>query len=97
MENTIEKFITELKELFDAEEEFYIVVDEEYNAIEYNDTANRLSGEACKYLICSDGRVNYHNRAKIENEGFKIYPGDKDSFGWLVGVIERNNRKLLFG
>ena len=94
---SMDNFIGQLKELFDAEESFYVVVDEEYDCVEYNETANNLSTQACEYLIYSDGRVNYRNKQKLEDAGFKVYPGDKDSFGWLVGVIERNNRTLTFG
>ena len=97
MKNNFNDFVANLKELFDADESFCTVIDEELDSVEYNETANNLSTDACKYLICSDGRVNYNNKRILENNGFKVYPGDKDSFGWLVGVIERNDRKLVFG
>lgn len=97
MENTFNNFIKELKELFDSEEDFCTIIDEGLDLVEYNDEANRLSGDACKYLITYDGDVDYKNKRILESNGFKVYPGESDSFGWLTGVIERNNRKLVFG
>lgn len=97
MENTFDNFIKELKELFDAEKDFRTIIDESLDLVEYNDEANRLAGDACEYLITSDGDVNYKNIRILEFYGFKVYPGESDSFGWLTGVIERNNRKLVFG
>ena len=99
MENTFENFITELKEMFDSKDDFYCVqedVDGIKNTI-YSQLALKLSSNACEYLITSNGNVNYDNKKILEDNGFKIYPGEKDSFGWLTGIIERNNRKLIFG
>lgn len=97
MENTFDNFIIQLKELFDAEEDFCTTIDNSLDLVEYNEEAQRLSGTACEYLITSDGDVNYKNKRILEFYGFKVYPGETDSFGWLTGIIERNNRKLVFG
>lgn len=97
MENTFENFIIKLKELFDAKDDFYTIIDKGHKLVEYNTEANELSLEACEYLICSDGSVNYSNKKILENNGFKVYPKEKDSFGWLVGAIGKNNRELIFG
>ena len=94
MENTFENFITQLKELFDAKDDFSTVNN---GSIKYNEEANKLSAEACEYLISSDGSVNYLNKKILEENGFKVYPKEKDLFGWLIGAIRRNNRELMFG
>ena len=93
----MENFVLKLKEMFDAEENFYITVkDSDDEHIEYSKLAKELEVEACEYLI-TNGMVNYCNKKLLEDNGFKVYPGEKDSFGWVTGVIERNNRKLIFG
>ena len=99
MENTFENFIKKLKEMFDAKEDFYETVKDscDNNYVEYSDLAKDMEYEACKYLIKSNGGVNYTNKSILEENGFKVYPGEQDSFGWLTGVIERNNRQLVFG
>lgn len=48
-------------------------------------------------LITSNGYCNYKNMRILEQKGFEIYPGEKDSFGWLIGCIQKNDRVLVFG
>ena len=99
MENTFNNFIKRLKEMFDSNENFYeIIEDLDGNKdTKYSDLAIELECDACKYLIRGNGQINYERKNILEENGFKVYPGDKDSFGWLTGVIERNDRKLVFG
>ena len=43
---------------------------------------------------------NYENIQLLKNAGYKVYPGERDSFGWLTGWIDMKQRKgkqILFG
>lgn len=48
-------------------------------------------------LISSGGRVNYKNKKELENNGYKVFPGEKDSFGWLTGCIATKKGIVVFG
>jgi len=57
-----------------------------------------INGLACNLFITPYGEIN---RAQInEFEKFapcKIYPVERDSFGWLIGGIKYNDKKFTFG
>jgi hypothetical protein len=52
-----------------------------------------------RLFITSGGGVNYANKFKAEEDyNVRIYPGEKDSFGWLTGVYEIAMRlRVVFG
>lgn len=40
-------------------------------------------------FISDDGTPNYKNIREIRNQGFKVYPTESDSFGWLMAACEK--------
>jgi hypothetical protein len=52
---------------------------------------------ADKCLIDDKGYPHTDNIDKVINEGFSIYPGEKDRFGWLTGCIELSKGIIVFG
>ena len=40
-------------------------------------------------FIDDDGSPNYGNIREIRNHGFKVYPTETDSFGWLMAACEK--------
>jgi hypothetical protein len=58
----------------------------------------RISGLACTLFIRNNGRINYAQVNEFEKYApCKIYPVEQDSFGWLIGCIQYNDRKYYFG
>lgn len=49
---------------------------------------------ANKYLTGDD---NYYPMKYIKDAGFDIYPGEQDSFGWLIGCIKLKRGIIVFG
>ena len=48
--------------------------------------------DLCRDLfINNDGTPNYKNILEIQNQGFKIYPTESDSFGWLMAACEKTS------
>ena len=46
--------------------------------------------DLCLDLFISDnGTPNYSNIHEIRNHGFKVYPTESDSFGWLMAACEK--------
>lgn len=50
-------------------------------------------------LISNGGRCNWVNIKALQQHGFDIYAGEKDSFGWLTGCIgfPDGERVLVYG
>ena len=42
-------------------------------------------------FIDDDGTPNYSNIHEIRNRGFKVYPTESDSFGWLMAACENTS------
>lgn len=42
-------------------------------------------------FIDDDGTPNYENIREIRNHGFKVYPTEYDSFGWLMVACEKTS------
>lgn len=43
----------------------------------------------CDLFINGSGGPNYKNIREIRNHGFKVYPTESDSFGWLMAACEK--------
>ena len=52
-----------------------------------------------EYLITENGTPNLDNIKKLRNFGYRVFPGEKDGFGWLTGCVQKNgdSRILVFG
>lgn len=48
-------------------------------------------------LIDNQGGVRYDVINYLECYDYKVYPGERDSFGWLSGVCEYKGYKIVFG
>jgi len=43
------------------------------------------------------GQDRYFNMEYIKKNGFNIFPGEVDRFGWLTGCIQLKNGIIVFG
>ena len=46
-------------------------------------------------FINGSGSPNYKNIREIRNHGFKVYPTDSDSFGWLMAACENTSTHAI--
>lgn len=57
-----------------------------------------INGLACSLFITSGGGINLAQVNEFEKYApCKIYPVEKDSFGWLIGGIDYNDKNFTFG
>ena len=89
----MENFINDLNKLFQAD--FGSVSSN--GSIQYTDEATRMIGLCNDYLIDDDGTCNWRNIETLRQHGYRVYAGEKDSFGWLTGCVEKDGRILVFG
>lgn len=52
---------------------------------------------ACEALICTSGRPNFLNHGALVKHGYRVTCGEKDSFGWLTGVIHTPKGRIVYG
>ncbi|WP_257292727.1 hypothetical protein [Endozoicomonas sp. ONNA1] len=48
-------------------------------------------------VLIKQGKPNGFSMAVLEKLGFKIGPGETDSFGWLSGIIYTSKGKYVYG
>lgn len=49
-------------------------------------------------LLATPPSPSYEYRKKLKEYKIECYPGEKDSFGWLVGILELpSGRLIVFG
>ena len=94
----MENFIKSLEEIMTDDKH---QVDPETHILVESEEVNNLISMACQLLIEENGGVNYSQMTKLRNAGYRVYPGEKDGFGWLSGCIEKQGNKqrkiLVFG
>jgi hypothetical protein len=76
--------------------------DESLNTLSDSEFHSNPLISAVKYLadIClidNDGNPNSDNINEVSKNGFPIYPGEKDRFGWLTGCIDIKDKTIVFG
>lgn len=89
----MEELINVLNQMFDEPLKIGIVEypeDPKYLYFkEDNDTYQKAVGLCCDLLITAGGQCNWDNIRTLRDNGFRVFPGDKDSFGWLIGCIQK--------
>lgn len=59
--------------------------------------ADLAENEACGELITGSGDCNWKRIRQLRNEGYRVYAGDEDSFGWVTGCIQKDDKVLVYG
>ena len=79
--------------------------------IDYDDTIDIINGYylpehplvnaaifmANEYLFGDDGHIIRKNIDEVIRNGFPIYAGEMDRFGWVTGIIELSGGIIIFG
>ena len=53
--------------------------------------------QAYDQLITSEGACNWDNISTLKENGYNVFPGDQDSFGWLTGCIRTKKGIIVYG
>lgn len=90
-----------MEELMKALEELFTStnVEVEDDCFQSGELVDRVEGLCCEELITSNGGCNWANIKILRENGYDVFAGDKDSFGWLTGCVQRkgDNRILVYG
>jgi len=58
---------------------------------------SKISNLACETLIDAHGRVDWANVDKLNSISCSVSPGERDSFGWLTGLLHCKQGTIVFG
>ena len=95
-----------MKSLLNALEKLYSVQGNSYECeydgnvyFENNDIVNEAISLCDEKLIANGGLCNWDNIRILRNNGYRVYAGEKDGFGWLTGCVQKNDdpRILVYG
>ena len=89
----MELLLKQLEELFNQQNNHY-TDDDGWVYFKDNELYNEVVGLCCELLIANNGRCNWDNIIYLRNNGYSVFAGDKDSFGWLIGCIRKNDDPL---
>lgn len=86
--------LTQLEELFNQEDNY--IVDEDDGCAYFKDSElyKEVNNSCCEVLITSNGQCDWGNIAILRNNGYRVFAGEWDSFGWLIGCIRKNDDPL---
>lgn len=62
-------------------------------ALELINEAEALGNE----VLIIDGKCNWDNHTILKDNGFNVFPGERDRFGWLTGCIQTKKGIIMFG
>jgi hypothetical protein len=70
--------------------------DSYFNDCDIKEEAEELCNE---HLITKFGGCNWDNINILRNNGYLVFAGEKDSFGWLTGCVKKkgDRRVLVYG
>lgn len=54
-------------------------------------------GYADEFLVTDGGQCAWENHAALKAEGYDVFPGERDRFGWLTGCIQTKKGILVYG
>ena len=49
----------------------------------------------CDELLINRGQCNWENIAILRDAGYRVYAGERDSFGWLTGCVQKKDDKRI--
>lgn len=56
-----------------------------------------ISSLASNSLVGDEGECLWENHEILKREGFPVFPGERDRFGWLSGCIQTKKGIIVFG
>lgn len=71
-------------------------VESETDPVQIGELMEQAASLATKTLIVGN-KVPNNLIEKMAEYGYEVYPGDRDSFGWLTGCLKTRRGVIVFG
>ena len=93
----MENLLVALNKLYDDQNNFYTDLRDGkpyFNKSELLDEVTELCNQN---LITESGGCNLDNFDILRKNGYLVYAGEKDSFGWLIGCVQKKgDRRIVY-
>lgn len=95
----METLIKALEKLYGESNNSYVCEEDSKAYFKNDETYIAVIGFCNEYLITEDGLCNWKNIGVLKEAGYYVYAGEKDSFGWLTGCVQKkgDNRIVVYG
>lgn len=93
----MDKLLEALKKLYEDKNNIY--QEEGWTGFNESELYNEVVDLCDEYLITNGGHCNWDNICILRDEGYSVFAGEKDSFGWLTGCVRKNDdlRVVVYG
>ena len=93
----METLLKSLEELYSNENDIFI--EEDFIGFQDSELHSRILSLCNELLIVNNGGCNWENIEIVRDNGYRVFGGEKDGFGWLTGCIRKVNDKrvIVFG
>ncbi len=93
----MDKLVELLEELYDGQNNSMVSEEDNKDYFICNlATYDEIDYLASKLLITEEGKCNWENINLLKSRGYNVFAGDKDSFGWLTGCIQKKDDDRIF-
>ena len=89
----MEELMKKLEELYNEKDNYYVDEYDKWAYFKDSELYDEVTTLCCGKLITNDGACNWDNINILRNNGYSVFAGDRDSFGWLVGCIRKHDDK----
>ena len=89
----MEQLLIALEKLYSDQDNIY--QEDGWTGFNENKIYNDVVSLCDKYLITNAGQCNWDNIRVLRNNGYRVFAGEKDGFGWLTGCVQKNNDKRV--
>jgi hypothetical protein len=93
----MDKLLEALEKLYEDQNNIYR--EEGWTGFNESELYNEVVTLCDKYLITNGGLCNWDNIRILRDKGYRVFAGEKDSFGWLTGCVQKHNdlRVVVYG
>lgn len=95
----MESLLKTLEKLYAIQGNSYVSEYDGRTYFEDDDVAYEAEALCNEKLITNNGLCNWENIRVLRDNGYRVFAGEKDSFGWLTGCVQKNGdpRILVYG
>ena len=96
----MESLLKVLEKLYSIQDNSYLFEDDGRTYFQSNDVVYEEAEALCnEKLITNNGLCDWDNIGVLRNNGYRVFAGEKDGFGWLTGCVQKNGdpRILVYG
>lgn len=93
----MEELLTALEKLYNDRSNIY--QEDGWTGFNENEIYNEVVGLCNEFLIANGGLCNWNNIRILRSNGYRVFAGEKDSYGWLTGCVQKENdeRVIVYG